>query len=169
MLFNRRTAPFIVNDIPFYAVDAQRTGASALTTKNSESTALQLLWIDSTKSMTKKEMTDFTAEATSNEIARLLNSSQQGQAMLRDEVTQQTRTLSGGDIAVLVRNHRQANEIQQRLQQRGINSVQQGRDNVFASKEALMLQRILLAIAQPNNEARIIAALATPLWGFNAD
>jgi len=167
-LFNRCSNPFLEEDIPFHPVAAQRQESPALRVSNTETTALQLLWADSEKAMAKKELTAIAAEVTSDEIARLLNSSQQGDAVLGDETCEQSRPLSGGDIAVLVRNHRQANEIQQRLQQRGINSVQQGRENVFLSKEALILQRVLLAIAQPNNEARITAALATPLWGLNA-
>jgi exodeoxyribonuclease V beta subunit len=46
--------------------------------------------------------------------------------------------------------------------------VQQGRKNVFSSVEAQLLERVLLAIAEPNNEARIKAALTTNLWGLTA-
>lgn len=167
-LFERHSEAFIYQDIPFNAVGYARDEAAALVVDDSDTSALQILWSGSEKPMAKRELTVIAATTTADEIATLLNKSYDGQASLVDEKTGITRDLTGGDIAVLVRNHRQANVIQQCLQQRGINSVQQGRDNVFTSSEALLLERVLLAIAEPNNEQRVTAALASTLWDFNA-
>lgn len=168
-LFERHDEPFMYEDIPFHAVGAARDSAVALDVAGMESSALQFMWAGSNKPMSKRELTTISATVTADEIAQLLNKSYQEQAHLFDEKQDETRSLTGGDIAVLVRNHRQANAVQQCLQQRGINSVQQGRDNVFTSAEALLLERVLLAIAEPNNEQRVTAALATKLWGFDAN
>ncbi|NQZ53085.1 MAG: exodeoxyribonuclease V subunit beta [Piscirickettsiaceae bacterium] len=167
-VFNRHSEPFIYKDIPFQAVDAARESHEILQLAKGDSTPLQILWADSDKSMSKKDLTAIAANVTADEIAKLLNLAQTGQAGLLDEQSQQLQPLTGGDIAVLVRNHRQAHAIQSCLQSRGINSVQQGRENVFDSLEAQVLERVLLAIEEPNNEARISAALTTGLWGLSA-
>jgi len=141
----------------------------ALFVEDMESASLQIKWAPSEKPMSKGDLTTLAASVTADEIAQLLNLAYRDKATLFDDESKKTEKLSGGDIAVLVRNHRQANAIQQCLQQRGINSVQQGRDNVFTSSEALLLERVLLAVAEPNNERRITAALATKLWDLNAE
>lgn len=169
-LFSRDAEPFIYKDIPFHAVGAARDAKPALVIENNEAAALQILWSAGTdKPMSKADLTTISATATADEIAQLLNSADIGEAYLFDQKIKQTRQLAGGDIAVLVSNHRQANAVQQCLQQRGVNSVQQGRDNVFRTSEALLLERVLLAISDPNNEQRVTAALATQLWHFSAD
>lgn len=168
-LFSRNKTPFIYQGIPFHAVDAERSEQTVLNVKQDSRSPLTILWANSDKTMVKKDLTTIAANQTANEIAKLLNLSKQGGATLIDKELKQSLPITGGDIAILVRSHRQAYAIQQCLQSRGINSVQQGKDSVFASAEAQMLQRVLLAIAQPNNEARIKAALTTDLWGGNAE
>ncbi|NOQ94786.1 MAG: exodeoxyribonuclease V subunit beta [Methylophaga sp.] len=167
-LFERHAEPFMYEDIPFHAVGAARDNATALDVVDGDSSALQFMWAGNAKAMSKRDLTAISATVTADEIAQLLNKSSVGQAHLFDEKQDETRSLTGGDIAVLVRNHRQANAVQQCLQQRGVNSVQQGRDNVFTSAEAILLERVLLAISEPNNEQRVTAALATNLWDFTA-
>lgn len=165
-LFEQQAQPFIYQDIPFVPVGAAREPEVVLKTAENAQAALQIKWTASDKPLAKKDMTQLAANSTADDIASLLNSAQQGQATLKEDDAD--RELSGGDIAVLVRNHRQAEAVQQCLQQRGINSVQQGRENVFASHEALMLERLLLAVAEPNNESRMATVLITPLFGIKA-
>ncbi|MFW5425931.1 MAG: exodeoxyribonuclease V subunit beta [Methylophagaceae bacterium] len=163
-LFSRQEAAFIYKDIPFHPVDAERSKHTVLKIKSDNTAPLNIIWSASDKAMTKGDLTAVSANTTANEIAKLLSLSQAGKATLGDDKT----AVTGGDIAVLVRNHRQAQAVQYCLQVRGINSVQQGRENVFSSVEAQILERVLLAIAEPNNEARIKAALTTNFWGLNA-
>ena len=166
-LFEQHSQPFIYQDIPFHPVDAAREQELVLNVAEGETAPLQIKWTASDKPLAKKEMTQLVANSTADDIASLLNSAQQGQATLKDDDVE--RELSGGDIAVLVRNHRQAHAVQQCLQARGINSVQQGRENVFASSEALILEHLLLAVAEPNNDRRLATALITPLFGMTAN
>ena len=171
-LWGRQAEPFIYDEIPFHAVEAARDNQRILSTQNSNS-ALQFLWADSDKPLAKKALTTMAANATADEIAQLLNQADAGEAILldeslSDEKPQQAVAVSGGDIAVLVRNHRQAYAVQQCLQLRGINSVLQGRDNVFGTSEAVMLIRVLQAMAEPQNQLHITAALSTELWGLSA-
>ena len=166
-LFSRQTQPFIYDEIPFYPVAAARDEFDVLSV-NGQPAPLQLLWADEDKPLSKKEMTALSASVTADEIAKLLNEAAVDQATLLDEETQEAVILTGGDIAVLVRNHKQAYTMQQCLQQRGINSVQQGRENVFASAESLMLERVIKGIAEPDNTMAMTAALATDLWAYDA-
>ena len=72
-----------------------------------------------------------------------------------------------GDIAVLVRDWREARAIREALAARGVRSVYLSeRDSVFATAEATDLWRILLAVANPRSTHWVRAALATRLWGL---
>jgi exodeoxyribonuclease V beta subunit len=165
-VFEQTEQPFIYHQIPFIPVGSGRDDSPALLIDDDQQTPLSFFWAHSDKPLTKAEMTQRSAQLTADEIARLLNQAHAGQAQIIKDDKQQP--LAGGDIAVLVRNHRQANEIQGCLQQRGINSVQQGRENVFASHEALLMERLLLAVAEPNNSGRIITVLASSFFELTA-
>ena len=165
-LFQRQVDPFIYQSIPFLPVEAARDDEVVLSTLG-ESAPLQFLFAESDKSLSKGDMTAMSASVSADEIAKLLNQAESGEAILLDEEAGQQRAISGGDIAVLVQNHRQAYAIQQCLQLRGINSVQQGRDNVFGSAEATMLSRVIQAMIEPENSRWVIAALATELWPYD--
>lgn len=165
-LFERQADPFVYRSIPFFPVEAARDDQVVLSALG-ESAPLQFLFAESDKSLSKGDMTTMSASVSADEIAKLLNQAESGEAILLDEEAGQQRAISGGDVVVLVRNHRQAYAIQQCLQLRGINSVQQGRDNVFGSAEAVMLSRMMQAMIEPENSRWVIAALATELWSYD--
>lgn len=167
-IFMQVDTPFMYQQIPFVEVAAARDAEPALQVDEGESAALQFCYVDSEKPLDKGVMADTAVEATANEIARLLQLAADGKARLMTEENQQSRPLNGGDIAVLVPNHRQARLIQQALTVRGINSVQQGRENVFASSEAADMHYLLLAIAQPDHHQRLSTVLAGPLFHYSA-
>lgn len=167
-IFRSHPEPFIYRDIPFNLVGSARDDDPVLKFGQAAPAPFHILWAGSDKPVAKKDQTSIAANVTADEISKLLNLAQYDEAVLMDEKSKQARALSGGDIAVLVRNHRQAHVIQQCLQKRGINSVQQGRENVFSSNEALILERVLLAIAEPSNETRVKGALVTNFWGLSA-
>ncbi len=169
-LFAQHDAPFIYQQIPFYPVESGREDAEALQVEEGEQAALQLFFVDSDddKPLGISAMTDSAVTITADEIARLLNLATQEKAYLVEAKTSKNHALTGGDIAVLVPSHRQANLIQQALRQRGINSVQQGRDNVFNSAQAADLQTLILALAQPDHPQRLATVLAGPLFGLTA-
>ncbi|BBL71792.1 UvrD-helicase domain-containing protein [Methylogaea oryzae] len=79
-----------------------------------------------------------------------------------------TRKLNGGDIAVLVSTHHQGRRMELALRALGIPSVRQGQDNVYAGSEAMELERVLLAAAEPGREPLVKGALATELMGWRA-
>lgn len=167
-LFMQKPAPFIYQQIPFVEVDASRNEQPALQVDEGEQAALQFCYVDNDKPLTKEAMAAISVEVTTNQIAHLLNLAAQNKARLLDESSHQSRPVTGGDIAVLVPNHRQAQLIQQALRLRGINSVQQGKENVFASKQAADIYCLLLALAQPDHQQRLSTLLAGPLFQYSA-
>ena len=73
-----------------------------------------------------------------------------------------------GDIAVLVRNHKEATRVQQTLARAGVPAVAAGKQSLFASTEAGELRTLLLALLHPSDSGRLRAALATVLLGEDA-
>ncbi|WP_250434339.1 exodeoxyribonuclease V subunit beta [Caballeronia sp. ATUFL_F2_KS9A] len=102
------------------------------------------------------------AEACAAEIARLLRGAQRG------EVTIGKAPLSAGDIAVLVRTHRQGSLVKRVLAAWGIGSVELAQASVFGSLDAEQIERVLAAIDTPGDPRRLRAALATDWFGLDA-
>lgn len=105
---------------------------------------------------------DWAADMLAGEIARLLAGAAEGRIRLG------ARALAAGDLAVLVNTHRQALRVREALRARGIASAEQSNDSVFASEEAEQLERVLLAIAMPQDESLVRAALASAPMGADA-
>ncbi|AUZ56352.1 exodeoxyribonuclease V subunit beta [Stenotrophomonas acidaminiphila] len=96
------------------------------------------------------------------DIHRVLSAARQGRALVDG------RPVRPGDIAVLVRSHREATRIQQALAAAAIPAVAAGKHSLFATAEAHELRLLLLALLQPADEGRLRAALATVLLGESA-
>ncbi|WP_313344983.1 exodeoxyribonuclease V subunit beta [Stenotrophomonas sp.] len=95
-------------------------------------------------------------------IHQVLAEARDGRALLRGVPVQP------GDIAVLVRSHREATRIQQALGAVGIPAVAAGKQSLYATVEAHDLRLLLLALLQPADEGRLRAALSTVLLGEDA-
>ena len=95
-------------------------------------------------------------------IAQVLWQGRNEQALIKG------RPVQAGDIAVLVRSHREATLVQQALQQRGVAAVAAGKQSLFASEQAGELRLLLLALLQPADERRLRAVLSTVLLGASA-
>lgn len=100
--------------------------------------------------------------AVARRIRNLLDAGARGEARIGEE------NLEGRHIAVLVQTHRQAEEMRQALAGAGVPAVRVGSGNVFETREAKELERVLMAIAEPDRERRIRAALATSFHDFDA-
>ena len=96
------------------------------------------------------------------DIHRVLLASREGRAQVDGKPVQP------GDIAVLVRSHKEAARIQQTLAAVGIPAVAAGKQSLFASSEAHEVRLLLLALLQPADEGRLRAALSTVLLGESA-
>ncbi len=74
-----------------------------------------------------------------------------------------------GEMAVLVRSHFQASEVQQALLARGIPAVRQTRESVLESEEAGQLEVVMEALAEPQAQGAVARALLTPLFADDAE
>ena len=73
-----------------------------------------------------------------------------------------------GDVAVLCRTNREAGQVQEALQARGVPAVLQGDRSVFESDEAAEITTLLEAVAEPTDPRLLRAAMATTLYGATA-
>ncbi|WP_312710040.1 exodeoxyribonuclease V subunit beta [Stenotrophomonas sp.] len=127
------------------------TAAPALT--------LRVLRSDGDKAMSADASRMAATQACVAAIHQTLVDARAGAAVLRG------RPVQPGDIAVLVRSHREATLVQRALAMVGIPAVAAGKQSLFATSEARDLRALLLALLQPADEGRLRAALATVLLG----
>lgn len=169
-LFLNSPRPFLLEAIPYPEVLPAPRERPALAVDGDAGGPLRFLLLPPAHDeqgeeipQTKSRASQLAATGTAAEIARLLQAAAAGKARLGE------RSLNGGDIAVLVATHAQARLVEEALQRLGVPSVRQGQDNVFESPEALELERVLAAIAEPGREPLVKAALATELMGCTAN
>ena len=79
------------------------------------------------------------------------------------------RTLEAADYCLLVSHHRQAEQLRQALERRGIASRLVSKADVFDSPAATALQRLLDALADPADPNRLRLLAASPLQGWSAE
>lgn len=159
-LFAAAKAPFLFADIHYPRVtpapDAKEHAGGSLQTQ----APLQLLFVDDEVKKAHGgaagERT-FVAEVTATEIVRLLQAD--------DPALLGGRPVVPADLAVLCRTNAEATEVQGALQVRGVPSVVEGDSSVFDAPVAEELQRVLTAMAFPEEPRRLRAALATSLLG----
>ncbi|MCP5424126.1 MAG: exodeoxyribonuclease V subunit beta [Gammaproteobacteria bacterium] len=169
-LFSLHPHPFWLKEIPFHPVEPAQKPRPKLVVGDNHDAPLTLWFVppdEKNKRRTKGWARDAIVQATAGRIARLLMQGESGDAYFEDG--DQRRPLSGGDIAVLVRTHREAGQIRKALLAVGIPSVQHSRDSVFDTPEAVELERVLLAIAEPQRENIVRAALITDLLGYSGE
>jgi len=102
---------------------------------------------------------DIIPPAVAGEIAQLVGSGTEGKALIGDQ------PVVPGDIAVIVRSHRQAGFIQGALQKLGIPSVMRSDKSLFLTHEAIEVFTLLQSLADPGNESKVRAALVTDIFG----
>ncbi len=112
-----------------------------------------------TNKTTKEYGQKWAVQVTVNEIVSLLTGAAEGQVLLGE------RAIEGRDIVILVRAHFEAEACRAALAKVGIKAAMQSRDKVFSSHEADDMARILAAFADPHNEGKVRAALASRLCG----
>ena len=79
------------------------------------------------------------------------------------------RTLEAADYCLLVSHHRQAEQLRQALERRGIASRLVSKADVFDSPAATALQRFLDALADPADPNRLRLLAVSPLQGWSAE
>ncbi|MBS0199470.1 MAG: exodeoxyribonuclease V subunit beta [Proteobacteria bacterium] len=109
---------------------------------------------------------DLATRACVTAIHGVLSDARGGKATLKDG--EAIHAVQPGDIAVLVRSHREATMIRQALAEVGIPAVAAGKLSLFATAEARELHALLLALLHIGDDRRLRAALSTVLIGADA-
>ncbi|NLD00028.1 MAG: exodeoxyribonuclease V subunit beta [Gammaproteobacteria bacterium] len=148
-----------VNELPFHLVQAQ--GRSEQWRVAGEQQPALTVWrLDADEPVSRADYIEQVAASSATEIARLLNLSADGQAGFK-QPDGALQALQPNDIAVLVRDMREAQAIRKHLAQRNVRSVYlSDKDSVFASQEALDVLTWLNACLHPDNERALKTALA---------
>ena len=168
-LFSQGTLPFVYEEIPFEPAEAAKEKQSRPLKIEGEEESFNLWFMDA-KQWTDQEgvITKGVAQAeipglVAAEIIRLLNRGKQGKALIGE------RPLRANDIAVLVRQNREALLMQKALSQRNVPSVLYSTENLFDSHEALEMARFLAAVAAPQDESLLRGALSSDMVGMTGE
>lgn len=157
-IFEGNSNPFLFNRIGFDPVKPQPDAKDGLEGLDTPAMTIWFSAMDQRAEAMRRQVADRVA----TEIAGLLG---RGASINEDG---ESRLLTGGDIAVLVRNHVQGRAIRKALSGKGINSVQLSQDSVFETDEAEELERVLFAVAEPSSTRRLRVALSTRIAGKTA-
>ncbi|RKR02422.1 DNA helicase/exodeoxyribonuclease V beta subunit [Kushneria sinocarnis] len=167
-IFGQCTAPFLLDDIPFESVAAQGR-SQRLVSESGEEPALTCWLMPDEASVGREAYARCMAEATRADIQRLLAGGHAGTTGFSDD-EDGFEPLRPSDLAVLVRTGREAELVRAALAQGGIRSVYLSqKTSVFQSPEAFHLLQLLEAVAQPDSDRRLRAALATRLLSDSLD
>jgi len=153
-VFSNSKLPFLFKEILF---ENARPGKQCPEHPQEKETALTIWYLDSSEyapqstSINKTDAVPLIAEAIAEEVCRM--------------VTAKPVFRPPGDIAVLVRTNRQAQQVKERLSARGLPSVLYSTGNIFDSREALQIEKILLSISEPDHPGYLKAALAMEMMG----
>ncbi|MGY8869917.1 MAG: UvrD-helicase domain-containing protein, partial [Pseudomonadales bacterium] len=155
-LFSYVSSPFIYDqDIPFYAAKASAHADKSPFTCNGKVQSALNFWV----AEEALSVADYLKQYA-------LGCAQHIESVLSSELYQiGGKAVQPADIAVLVRDRKEAKEIQQALRNRGVDSVfLSSRESVFSTVEAREFFYILQAIAEPTDERMMRTALATGLF-----
>ncbi|MEZ5662719.1 MAG: exodeoxyribonuclease V subunit beta [Burkholderiaceae bacterium] len=151
------------NPVPFLPVQAHGRRAQWIdrTTQGDASPALVCWTFDPDRATTSDALRRRVADACATEVVRLLRAGQSGQAGFLDD-RGDWQPVAPGDLAVLVHSGIEAEAVRQALRARGVRSVYlSDRESVFRSTVTADVQRWLQACAEPDDDRRLRAALAT--------
>ncbi len=157
-LFSNVKTPFLFEDISFQPA---RAGQKQNPELKNGTPPLSLWYLDSRlhtdqdKPVTKTTATRLIADAVAEEICQIAHP--------------ETGQWQTGDIAVLVRTNRQAQQIKKCLSAKGIPSVLYSTGNIFDSHEAMEIEKVLMSICEPDNPALLRAALAMDMMGARGE
>ncbi|MGD9003669.1 MAG: exodeoxyribonuclease V subunit beta [Desulfobacterales bacterium] len=157
-LFSNLKTPFLFKEISF---EPARAGEKSEQERKNGITPLTIWYLDSrahadqNKPITKTAATRLIAEALAAEICRIADA--------------ETTPWQLGDMAVLVRTNRQARLVKKCLSAKGLPSVLYSTGNIFDSREAMEIEKILLSISEPDNLGLLKAALAMDMMGARGE
>lgn len=158
--FSNSKNPFSINELTFSNAKfplSKDENEHRLMLNGQEEEALQVVQIES-EDTSINGIRNAIAKSISSEIFDLLTSN----------YTIDKKPIAPNEIAILVRTHNQALEIQEALRERNIKSLIKSKESVFGTKEAQELYQILSAILTPSFENGVRGALCTEMISFSA-
>ncbi len=164
-LFGTNPEAFVLDGLDYMPVRVGSKARKAFIDASAADTAALHVWWSTPASGApplRALLVEQAAAATATEAARLIAEGAAGR------ITIGGRGLAPGDIAVLVRSHRQGARMRAALAAVGVDSVELSQASVFESAEAEELERVLRALAEPASAGLARAALATILAGWDA-
>ncbi len=168
-LFNRDN-PFLLDAgaMPFSPVEAAETADNHCLQINGRQaeplTCLLLPEQESGKPLAKEAAGEQASRFCALEIAALLGMTQNSKPAKING-----HPVSGGDIAVLVRTHREAQTMKNALRRLHIASVYHSKSSVFKTPEAGQMLTLLSCLLNPADAGLTKTLLATDLFGYDAD
>ncbi|MEW5724692.1 MAG: exodeoxyribonuclease V subunit beta, partial [Thermodesulfobacteriota bacterium] len=167
-VFARGRRPFFFQDIPFEpARSAENREPAPLLEAGQVPPPFRLWYIPATwfsdqgKPIPKGQARKKIIQSLAAEIARLVEKGRTGR-LLTDG-----RPLGAGDLAVLVRTNDEARKVAAELARQGVPHVLYSTASLFESGEAVETLRLLAALAEPEDEGLLKAALATDMLGLS--
>ncbi|SNY64872.1 exodeoxyribonuclease V subunit beta [Enterobacter sp. CC120223-11] len=166
-LFSLSDNPFMFRDIPFLPVKSAPKNQTLRFELKGEDQPAMSFWLMPGNNVGSGDYQAFMAQLCAGQIRDWLSAGQRGDALLwRGE---KARPVQASDITVLVRNRQEAGLVRDALNALGIPSVYlSNRDSVFETPEAQELLWVLQAVLAPERESSLRSALASSLFGLNA-
>ena len=161
-LFSQSEHPFYDNSILYQPVKSGQEQEPALESLEPR-TPLRLWKIEETDGKNKSAIMEEIAALVADDITRLLIASDNGEATIAKQ------PIEGGDITILVRSHKQGQQMKAALTQRGVACVQSAKESIFKTREAEDLHHLLLAIAQPSQEDQVRRALVSDFFAYRGE
>lgn len=153
-----RPQPFVLPEISYQAVQAHREHSRL----SPAGRALTVRWLnrDDDNQITAEALRKRAAVYCANEIAQMLNQSEQGCLKLNDA------PIRADQIAVLVRVRADGALVQRELKKRNVQSVLLSRNSVFAEPEADAIAGLLDFFIQPQRVSLLRFVLASSLFDY---
>jgi exodeoxyribonuclease V beta subunit len=168
-VFSNGANPFLYREIPFEkAVPKEGKDHEPLKFNGRGAPPFHLWFVDSKEvgdgAVIKKGVAyELIPRAVAGEISRLILLGRRGEALFGE------RPLREADIAVLTRTNREAQLMQDSLAELKIPSVLYSTGNLFDTREAKEMNRVLKGISNLHDERVIRAALATDMMGVGGE
>lgn len=164
--------PFVFEKISYEPVVSGRSPNYRLVINDREAeAALNLCWLSSEKGQyyNRQQALGHIHYYVANKIAQILSLSQQDQAGFESLVPElEDEKIRPRDIAVLTITNRQAQDLRQYLNETGVPAVLHSSGNLFETREATEVYRVLQAVLRPNDPGSVLTALSMSLFGLDA-
>lgn len=164
-LFSPEHQSFVSNDISFDWVASNPKKELVIEGQSNAAMQFILAKNEEDKPYSKGDIEPIAIAETVQQIADILSKAKQNKAYFLADDGEKT-PVNPADIAILVPTHKQAAMIAEALANQGVLSVRQGQDKVLESTAAYTVLRLMQAVAEPGNEAKITELLGDRLVGI---